>query len=228
MTNASSSTKMLPENLVALEKEIEEVKSMFTELMKLLKMKVKKVDTIVRNLFFNGDWLSSFDPTRRVVAANVAERSRPCDQLRGYEAKTEWGKEVEARRGQQRRRGRRVRENLPVLGNSWERRNKNSVSFEHLGKNDYKLANGFVYVDELQGMEVAWNQAKLNDVFLSPEELESLYSKVHLLSTVNHDSIIHFCASWIDVEKRTINFITEMFTSGTLREYRRRYKRVNI
>ena len=71
--------------------------------------------------------------------------------------------------------------------------------------------------EELQGMEVAWNQAKLNDVFLSPEELEGLYSKVHLLSTVNHDSIIHFRASWIDVEKRTINFITEMFTSGTLR-----------
>ncbi|KAJ8630039.1 hypothetical protein MRB53_023362 [Persea americana] len=82
--------------------------------------------------------------------------------------------------------------------------------------------------DRLQGMEVALNQAKLNDVFRSPEELESLYSKVHLLSTVNHDSIIHFHASWIDVEKRTINFITEMFTSGTLREYRGRYKRVNI
>ncbi|XXG80133.1 hypothetical protein AAC387_Pa09g1070 [Persea americana] len=95
-----------------------------------------------------------------------------------------------------------------------------------LGKGAAKIV--YRAFEELQGMEVAWNQAKLNDVLLSPEELESLYSEVHLLSTVNHDSIIHFHASWIDVEKRTINFITEMFTSSTLTEYRCRYKRVNI
>ncbi|KAJ8617926.1 hypothetical protein MRB53_014112 [Persea americana] len=88
---------------------------------------------------------------------------------------------------------------------------------EILGKGATKTV--YRAFDELQGMEVAWNQAKLNDVFRSPEELERLYSEVHLLSTVNHDSIIHSHASWIDVEKRTINFITEMYTSGTLREY---------
>ncbi|XP_010252091.1 PREDICTED: probable serine/threonine-protein kinase WNK4 [Nelumbo nucifera] len=82
--------------------------------------------------------------------------------------------------------------------------------------------------DEVLGMEVAWNQAKLNDVFRSPEELERLYSEVHLLSTLNHDSIIRFYSSWIDIDRRTFNFITEMFTSGTLREYRQRYKRVDI
>ncbi|XXG78803.1 hypothetical protein AAC387_Pa08g2664 [Persea americana] len=75
---------------------------------------------------------------------------------------------------------------------------------EILGKGATKTV--YRAFDELQGMEVAWNQAKLNDVFRSPEELERLYSEVHLLSTVNHDSIIHSHASWIDVEKRTINF----------------------
>ncbi|KAL0450925.1 UNVERIFIED_CONTAM: putative serine/threonine-protein kinase WNK5 [Sesamum latifolium] len=82
--------------------------------------------------------------------------------------------------------------------------------------------------DELLGMEVAWNQVKLNDVFGSPEELQRLYSEVHLLKSLNHDSIMRSRASWIDVERRTFNFITEMFTSGTLREYRKKYKRVNI
>ncbi|XP_077216404.1 putative serine/threonine-protein kinase WNK4 isoform X2 [Tasmannia lanceolata] len=82
--------------------------------------------------------------------------------------------------------------------------------------------------DELKGMEVAWNQAKLGDVIRSPEELQRLYSEVNLLRTLNHDSIIRFYTSWIDVDKRTLNFITEMFTSGTLREYRQRYKRVDI
>eukprot|EP00262_Sarcandra_glabra_P019410 TRINITY_DN7304_c0_g1_i1.p1 TRINITY_DN7304_c0_g1~~TRINITY_DN7304_c0_g1_i1.p1 ORF type:complete len:648 (-),score=88.48 TRINITY_DN7304_c0_g1_i1:298-2241(-) len=97
---------------------------------------------------------------------------------------------------------------------------------EVLGKGATKTV--YRAFDELQGMEVAWNQAKLNDVFRSPEELQRLYSEVHLLGTLNHDSIIRLYASWVDVNKRTINFITEMFTSGTLREYRQRYKWVNI
>lgn len=73
--------------------------------------------------------------------------------------------------------------------------------------------------DEFLGMEVAWNQVKLNDVFRSPEELQRLYSEVNLLKTLDHHSIMKLRASWIDVDRRTFNFITEMFTSGSLREY---------
>lgn len=73
-------------------------------------------------------------------------------------------------------------------------------------------------IDEVLGMEVAWNQVKLREVLRSPEDLQRLYSEVHLLSTLNHDSIIHFYTSWIDIDKKTFNFVTEMFTSGTLRE----------
>lgn len=73
-------------------------------------------------------------------------------------------------------------------------------------------------IDEVLGMEVAWSQVKLNDLLQSPEDLQRLYSEVHLLSTLNHNSIIRFYTSWIDVDRRTFNFITEMFTSGTLRE----------
>ncbi|PKA60279.1 putative serine/threonine-protein kinase WNK5 [Apostasia shenzhenica] len=82
--------------------------------------------------------------------------------------------------------------------------------------------------DELNGLEVAWNQAKLCVVMQSPEFLQRMYSEVHLLSTLSHHSVIRFHASWIDVAACTFNFITEMFTSGTLRDYRRRYRRVNI
>ncbi|XP_019248225.1 PREDICTED: probable serine/threonine-protein kinase WNK4 isoform X3 [Nicotiana attenuata] len=58
--------------------------------------------------------------------------------------------------------------------------------------------------------------------------MERLYSEVHLLSTLNHHSIMRFYTSWIDVEHRTFNFITEMFTSGTLRGYRKKYQQVDI
>ncbi|KAL6278286.1 hypothetical protein ACE6H2_021887 [Prunus campanulata] len=97
---------------------------------------------------------------------------------------------------------------------------------EMLGKGAMKTV--YKAFDEVLGMEVAWNQVKLKDVFGSPDELQRLYSEVHLLKNLNHDSIIQYYMSWIDVNRRTFNFITEMFTSGTLREYRQKYQRVNI
>lgn len=72
--------------------------------------------------------------------------------------------------------------------------------------------------DEFLGREVAWNQVKLDNIFKSPEDLQRLYSEVLLLKNLNHDSIMRFRTSWIDTQRRTFNFITEMFTSGNLRE----------
>ncbi|CAK9319805.1 unnamed protein product [Citrullus colocynthis] len=97
---------------------------------------------------------------------------------------------------------------------------------EILGKGAMKTVyKGF---DEMLGIEVAWNQIHLKDVFHSPQELQRLYSEIHLLKNLDHDSIIRFYTSWIDTHCRTFNFITEMFTSGTLREYRQKYRNVNI
>ncbi|KAF6174373.1 hypothetical protein GIB67_027844 [Kingdonia uniflora] len=97
---------------------------------------------------------------------------------------------------------------------------------EVLGKGAMKTV--YRAFDEVLGMEVAWNRVCLTDLFRSPDELQRLYSEVHLLSTLNNDSIIQFYTSWVDVDRRTFNFITELFTSGTLREYRQRYRRVDI
>ncbi|KAG7560479.1 Protein kinase-like domain superfamily [Arabidopsis thaliana x Arabidopsis arenosa] len=97
---------------------------------------------------------------------------------------------------------------------------------EVLGKGAMKTV--YKAFDQVLGMEVAWNQVMLNEVFRSPEPLQRLYSEVHLLKNLNHESIIRYCTSWIDVNRRTFNFITELFTSGTLREYRRKYQKVDI
>ncbi|KAH1266370.1 putative serine/threonine-protein kinase WNK4 [Glycine max] len=85
-----------------------------------------------------------------------------------------------------------------------------------LGKGAVKVV--YRAFDEVLGIEVAWNQVKLGDVFHSPDLLPRLYSEVHLLKNLEHDSIMTFHDSWIDVNCRTFNFITELFTSGTLRE----------
>ncbi|KAK6911433.1 Protein kinase domain [Dillenia turbinata] len=82
--------------------------------------------------------------------------------------------------------------------------------------------------DEYEGIEVAWNQVKLNDFLQSPEDLERLYCEIHLLKTLKHSNIMKFYTSWVDTSKRNINFVTEMFSSGTLRQYRLKHRRVNV
>ncbi|XP_023537585.1 probable serine/threonine-protein kinase WNK9 [Cucurbita pepo subsp. pepo] len=97
---------------------------------------------------------------------------------------------------------------------------------EILGKGASKTV--YRAFDEYDGIEVAWNQVKLYDFLQSPEDLERLYCEIHLLKTLKHRNIMKFYTSWVDIANRNINFVTEMFTSGTLRQYRLKHKRVNI
>uniref|UniRef100_A0A6P3ZC30 non-specific serine/threonine protein kinase n=1 Tax=Ziziphus jujuba TaxID=326968 RepID=A0A6P3ZC30_ZIZJJ len=97
---------------------------------------------------------------------------------------------------------------------------------EILGKGASKIV--YKAFDEYEGIEVAWNQVKLYDFLQSPEDLERLYCEIHLLKTLKHKNIMKFYTSWVDTANRNINFVTEMFTSGTLRQYRLKHKRVNI
>ncbi|KAJ8440180.1 hypothetical protein Cgig2_003505 [Carnegiea gigantea] len=97
---------------------------------------------------------------------------------------------------------------------------------EILGKGASKTV--YRAFDEYEGIEVAWNQVKLYDFLQSPDDLERLYCEIHLLKTLKHRNIMKFYTSWVDTANRNINFVTEMFTSGTLREYRLKHRKVNI
>ncbi|XAR50246.1 Non-specific serine/threonine protein kinase [Bertholletia excelsa] len=97
---------------------------------------------------------------------------------------------------------------------------------EVLGKGAFKKV--YRAFDELEGIEVAWNQVKVADLVRNSVDLERLYSEVHLLKTLKHKNIIKFYNSWIDTKNENINFITEIFTSGTLRQYRKKHKHVDL
>ncbi|XP_076931121.1 putative serine/threonine-protein kinase WNK9 [Bidens hawaiensis] len=97
---------------------------------------------------------------------------------------------------------------------------------EILGKGASKTV--FRAFDEYDGIDVAWNQVKLYDFLQSPEDLERLYGEIHLLKTLKHNNIMKFYTWWVDTDNRNINFVTEMFTSGTLRQYRQKHKKVNM
>ncbi|KAL8091595.1 hypothetical protein AgCh_034010 [Apium graveolens] len=97
---------------------------------------------------------------------------------------------------------------------------------EVLGKGAFKKV--YRAFDELEGIEVAWNQVKVADLLKNSVDVERLYSEVHLLKTLKHKNIIKFYNSWVDAKSENINFITEIFTSGTLRQYRQKHKHVNV
>ncbi|KAI3727789.1 hypothetical protein L6452_16409 [Arctium lappa] len=97
---------------------------------------------------------------------------------------------------------------------------------EVLGRGAFKTVyKGF---DEVEGIEVAWNQVTLDDTLQAREDLERLYYEVHLLKTLNHENIIKSYCSWVDEKERTLNMITELFTSGNLRQYRKKHKSVDL
>eukprot|EP00252_Welwitschia_mirabilis_P021519 TRINITY_DN553_c0_g1_i1.p1 TRINITY_DN553_c0_g1~~TRINITY_DN553_c0_g1_i1.p1 ORF type:complete len:1075 (-),score=283.12 TRINITY_DN553_c0_g1_i1:318-3542(-) len=95
-----------------------------------------------------------------------------------------------------------------------------------LGKGSSKTV--YRAFDEIDGIEVAWNQVKINDVLQTSDDFDRLYSEVRLLKTVKHKNIIKFYNSWVDNKNRTVNIITEIFTSGNLRQYRKKHKHVDM
>ncbi|XP_027334840.1 probable serine/threonine-protein kinase WNK10 [Abrus precatorius] len=97
---------------------------------------------------------------------------------------------------------------------------------EILGKGAFKTV--YRAFDEVDGIEVAWNQVKIDGLFHSVDDLAKLYSEVHLLKSLKHENIIKFYNSWIDDRQKTVNMITELFTSGNLRQYRKRHKYVEM
>ncbi|KAL1189510.1 putative serine/threonine-protein kinase WNK10 [Cardamine amara subsp. amara] len=94
-----------------------------------------------------------------------------------------------------------------------------------LGRGAFKTV--YKAFDQVQGIEVAWNLMSIEDVLQMPGQLERLYSEVHLLKALKHDNIIKLFYSWVDDHNKTINMITELFTSGSLRVYRMKHRKVD-
>ncbi|KEH22007.1 Serine/Threonine-kinase WNK11-like protein [Medicago truncatula] len=82
--------------------------------------------------------------------------------------------------------------------------------------------------DQEEGIEVAWNQVKLRNFSNDPAMIDRLYSEVRLLRSMTNRNIIALYNVWRDDDHNTLNFITEVCTSGNLREYRKKHKHVSL
>ena len=88
---------------------------------------------------------------------------------------------------------------------------------EILGRGAFKTV--YKAFDEEEGIEVAWNQVRASDfVSCSEKDTERLKFEVEMLRSLQHPCLMKFYDSWVDPKHLNINFITELFTSGTLRQ----------
>ncbi|XP_027919700.1 probable serine/threonine-protein kinase WNK6 isoform X5 [Vigna unguiculata] len=97
---------------------------------------------------------------------------------------------------------------------------------EVIGRGAFKTV--YKAFDEVNGIEVAWSQVQIDEVLKSPGDLDRLYSELHLLRSLKHNNIVRFYNSWIDDRRKTVNMITELFTSGSLKQFRKRHKKVDL
>ncbi|CAA0833475.1 Probable serine/threonine-protein kinase WNK6 [Striga hermonthica] len=98
------------------------------------------------------------------------------------------------------------------------------IRFEQiLGRGAFKdVYRGF---DRLTGVDVAWNQICLGDddddktLKNSPEIQARLCAEAVLLNSLSHTNVMRCYAYWVDYPNKTVNLITELFSSGSLRRY---------
>jgi WNK lysine deficient protein kinase len=61
-------------------------------------------------------------------------------------------------------------------------------------------------------------QVRVVELVNSKEERDRLFAEIRVLKQLKHKNIMSFHDSWLDQKTMCVNFITELFTSGTLRQ----------
>ena len=87
---------------------------------------------------------------------------------------------------------------------------------EILGRGAFKTV--YKAFNEEEGIEVAWNQVRVNEIVTTQEQKDRLMKEIEMLKRMSHQCIITLYESWVDEENMTVNFITELFTAGSLRQ----------
>jgi len=85
-----------------------------------------------------------------------------------------------------------------------------------LGRGAFKTV--YKAFNESEGLDVAWNQVRVNEILTTEEQKERLLKEIDMLQKMNHSNVIALYESWVDEENMTVNFITELFTAGSLRQ----------
>eukprot|EP01138_Halocafeteria_seosinensis_P015817 gb/GECG01016142.1/.p1 GENE.gb/GECG01016142.1/~~gb/GECG01016142.1/.p1 ORF type:complete len:345 (+),score=47.46 gb/GECG01016142.1/:1-1035(+) len=88
-----------------------------------------------------------------------------------------------------------------------------------IGKGAFKKV--FKAQDLEHGNLLAWNE--VNIAGYHQKERKRILNEVALLKRLVHTNLINFFGAWINKEKEQIIFVTELMSSGTLKEFRSKY-----
>ena len=82
--------------------------------------------------------------------------------------------------------------------------------------------------DERQGIDIAWSQIEQDANSLSEDQMHDIVGEMEKGIALEHANIIKSYQCWEDDRHHCINFVTEFFTSGNLRDYRQRHKHLEV
>ena len=85
-----------------------------------------------------------------------------------------------------------------------------------MGRGAFKTV--FKAFDSREGLEVAWNKVQLGTAVNENQLRKRLFSEIHVLKRLKHKNIMTFHDYWLDDRTNTLNFITELFTHGSLKK----------
>ncbi|KAJ8570384.1 hypothetical protein K7X08_037356 [Anisodus acutangulus] len=81
----------------------------------------------------------------------------------------------------------------------------------------------YIGYDRVEKIEVAWNQI----VYYGKDEAlntpEKLFDEATMLKSLNHERVMKCFKYWFDSKSKTLNMITELFPSGSLKKYLSKY-----
>jgi serine/threonine protein kinase len=96
---------------------------------------------------------------------------------------------------------------------------------EKLGAGAFKTV--LVCFDRESGTQLAWNQISLHRD-IGAGEFKRLYKEISILKQVQHPNIIKLFEAWVVEDMGYRVFISELMTSGTLAQFRKRLPVVSL
>jgi WNK lysine deficient protein kinase len=97
---------------------------------------------------------------------------------------------------------------------------------EVVGRGRFKRI--FKAFDTQIGIDVAWSKLAAEPHHLSDEQLQEIAAEMSTGLDLDHPNIIKCFKCWKDTDGHCINLITELFTSGNLRQYRNLHKHLDL
>ena len=119
------------------------------------------------------------------------------------------------------------------MSNEFKDNREKSPNSRYIKLNRDKIGQGgqkkvFKAYDTIKGIEVAWNEIDVSP--FDSKIQEQIYKEIEILQKCNNQCvyIIKLYDNWIDNSREKIIFITEIATSGSLREFINKVKNIKL